>query len=307
MKPELFIIGGPKCGTTALCTYLAGHPAICFSEPKEPKFFHTDFAGAHRLVHDEAEYMARFAYDPQRHRMLAEGTVWYLYSQTAVSNILAFNPDARFVVMIRNPVDLAYSLHSQLLYGGDEEVESFEEAWRLQEARKASQQVPSGARDPKALLYGEVAKLGEQVERLLSVVPRERVLVVNHEDFSQNPQREYRKVLDFAGLPDDARDSFERVNENRALRRNPLTSILFQLRKVKLALGIRGSFGIWQALQPLVAKRAQRAGLPEAFADELREHFKADIERLEHLVELDLTAWKSTASHSPDKASTDSP
>lgn len=303
MKPELFILGGPKCGTTALCTYLAGHSAICFSEPKEPKYFHTDFADAHRLAHDEAQYIACFARDSQRHRLLAEGTVWYLYSQVAVDNILAFNPEARFVVMIRNPVDLAYSLHSQLLYGGDEEVVSFEHAWRLQGARKAGREVPSGARDPKALLYGEVAKLGEQVERLFAVVPRERVLVINHEDFSQDPQREYRKVLAFAGLPDDARDSFERVNENRALRRTPLTSLLFQMRKVKLALGIRGSFGIWQALQPLVAKRARRAKLPDAFADELREYFRADVERLEHLVGLDLAAWKPSSSDAQERVS----
>ena len=72
----------------------------------------------------------------------------------------------RFVVMIRNPLDLAYALHSQLLYGGDENVEDFATAWRLQDERRRGESLPPGARDFKSLLYGDVAKLGEQVERL---------------------------------------------------------------------------------------------------------------------------------------------
>ncbi len=110
-KPSLFIIGAPKCGTTALCAYLANHPSVCFSEPKEAKFFHDDFSVEHRLATTEEEYLKCFSHQQASDQVLAEGTVWYLFSQVAVRRILAFNPEAKFVVMLRNPVDLSHSLH----------------------------------------------------------------------------------------------------------------------------------------------------------------------------------------------------
>jgi hypothetical protein len=136
IKPNFFIIGAPKSGTTSLANYLSAHPEVHFSDPKEPKYFHSDFHPEHRYALDEGGYLGCF--DPgemSRCSAVGEGTVWYLYSEVAVSRILEFNPEARLIAMLRNPVDLAYSLHSQLLYGGHENLESFEEAWRAQEDR----------------------------------------------------------------------------------------------------------------------------------------------------------------------------
>jgi hypothetical protein len=295
MKPGLFIIGAPKCGTTSMCAYLAQHPQICFSVPKEPKFFHSDFAEAHRGVLDEGAYLRCFKPDLCRHRMLAEGTVWYLYSKAAVPNILEFNPDARFVVMIRNPVDLAYALHSQLVYGGDEDVEDFDTAWRLQDARRRGESLPPGARDFKSLLYGDVAKLGEQVERLFSTVDRQRVLIVNYDDFSTDPQSEFERVLAFAGLPAHHCTAFDRRNENRVLRKSILTEAMFRMKRLKNVLGLKKSFGLWRLLQPLVARKEPRAALPQPLRAELQEYFRADVEKLEILLDLDLSGWKQSS------------
>ena len=292
MKPGLFIIGGPKTGTTALCTYLAAHPEVCFSEPKEPKYFHKDFAPAHRFAMSEEEYLRCFDVDPSRHRLLAEGTVWYLSSRCAVQSILRFNPAARFVVMIRNPVRLAHSLHSQLLYGGDEEVRDFEAAWRLQKDRREGRELPRGSRDRKALLYGDVAKCGAQIERLFSEAPREQVLVINHDAFSSDPDTEYRRVLEFADLSPDHRSDFDRVNENKHLRQNPLTKVAMILRRLKLKLGLKRSFGIWRAMQPMVAQTGQREPLSPAFEQELYDFFLEDVELTERLLGADLSAWK---------------
>lgn len=292
MKPGLFILGGPKCGTTAMCSYLADHPSICFAVPKEPKYFHTDFTNAHREALTEGKYMRCFDVDPATHRILAEGTVWYLYSDVAVANILAFNPDALFVVMIRNPVDLVYSLHSQLYYGGDEDVENFETAWRLQAARKLGKKLPVGVRDPKSLFYGDIARLGEQIERLFCLADRERVLVIKYDDFAADAAREYARVIAFADLAPDTRQRFERHNENRALRKNAVTTAMLLIKRLKTALGIKKSFGVWQMLQPLVAQTRKREEMPETLYDELQDYFRADIQKLEAILDLDLSTWK---------------
>lgn len=291
MRPRLFILGAPKCGTTALCDYLSRHAKICFSEPKEAKFFHQDFSPEHRLCSSEKEYMRSFAHRTEEHSLLAEGTVWYLYSQVAVEKILKFNPEARFVVMLRNPVDLSYSLHSQLLYGGDEDVEDFEQAWRLQEPRAEGQRLPRFCRDPKSLQYREVASLGAQVERLLSQVGRDRVRFLVFDDFIRDPGAAYREVLEFVGLEDDGRAEFPRVNENKVLKRGLLPKIMFHAAAVKRALGIRRSMGVWRRMQPALAETRKRAPMSPQLREELCATFREDVELLSRLLERDLTPW----------------
>jgi hypothetical protein len=273
--------------------YLAGHPEILFSEPKELRFFHTDFHRHHRLVHDVDEYLACFGAPRRRARFpwLAEGTVWYLYSREAVPNILRFNPEARFLVMLRDPVHLARSLHAQLLYGGDEDEPSFAAAWELQAARRRGQRIPPTCREPRVLQYEAVASLGEQLERLYGLVPRERVHVMLHDDLKGDPRATYLGTLGFLGIADDGRRAFPRINESRTVHRRKLASVLYRAGTLKRRLGIYGSFGIWRALSPIVSRRRRYAPMPEELQARLRDTFRPDVERLSHLVGRDLTGW----------------
>jgi hypothetical protein len=290
-KPSLFVIGAPKCGTTALCAYLASHPAVCFSEPKEAKYFHSDFANEHRLCTTEDQYLKSFAHQQASDQILAEGTVWYLFSQVAVKQILAFNPSAKFVVMLRNPVDLSYSLHGQLLYGGDEDVADFTRAWQLQEARAAGRDLPRYCRDPKSVQYSQVASLGEQVQRLLQSVPKERVLFLVFDDFIKDAGASYRQVLEFAGLEDDGRQDFPKVNENRVLRPGLLPKVMFFAAAVKRRLGLRRSFGVWKKMQPALSETKKRAPMDLALRTTLQNHFAADVALLSQQVGRDLSHW----------------
>lgn len=291
IRPNFFILGGPKCGTTAMSEYLASHPDVLFSTPKEAKYFHTDFAPAHRLAHNIDEYLSCWGEERYKYRAVGEGTVWYLYSQQAVPNILEFNPEALFLIMVRNPVELAHSLHAQLLYGGDEDVEDFELAWRLQEQRRRGYETPTYCRDPKALLYGEVAKLGKQLERLYERVARERTHVILYDDFRQDTLQVYRRVLEFLGLPDDGRVSFPVVNPSKVVHRRRVAGIVRFGAAVKRSLGIRRSFGVWRAVSSLVSRTQPRTHLNSEFRAELIEYFREDVEKLSRLVGLDLTAW----------------
>ena len=132
-KPDFFIVGAPKCGTTALAEYLRQHPDVFFSDPKEPCYFCNDFPRK-RYVESESDYTALFR-KAKSGSILGEGSVWYLYSECAIENIYQFNPNAKIIAMIRNPVDLVYSLHSQLVYSGEETISDFEEAWDIQYKR----------------------------------------------------------------------------------------------------------------------------------------------------------------------------
>jgi hypothetical protein len=290
-KVNLFIIGAPKCGTTALCEYLSTHPDIQFSFPKEAKYFHTDFNKSHRYVLTEKDYHKCFGAWPLNYKIVAEGTVWYLYSRVAVKNIIQYNPNAKFVVMLRNPIDLVYSLHSQLLYGGDESQKSFQKAWQLQSIRANYQQVPKSCRDAKSLQYGDIAKLGGQVKILLDTVERNNVHFVVFDDFIKAPNEEYNKLLNFLGLEHDGRRVFPKINENRKLRSGLLSKLMHHAKYCKDKLRIKKSFEIWKLLSPILSTKSKRSAMTDEMKFELREYFRLDVTLLASLLDRDLKAW----------------
>jgi hypothetical protein len=292
-QPSLFLIGAPKSGTTAIAHYLSEHPEILFSEPKEPKYFHTDFNSNHRLAVSEEDYWSLFGgYSTmERYPIVAEATVWYLYSQNAVANILRYNPCAKFLVMVRNPVDLAHSLHAQLLYGGDENVRDFEAAWSLREARRQGEHVPPLCRDPKSLRYSDIAKTGEQLLRLYQQVDSTAVRVGVFDDLVADPRAEYQSILRFLRLQDDGRSSFPIVNRNRTIRFHRLALALGWASRLKQRMGIRRSLHIWRASQPLVSRTEPRTPLTDRFRKELNEWFAEDVSLLSKLLDRDLGEW----------------
>jgi hypothetical protein len=290
--PTFFIIGAPKCGTTALSNYLAQHPDVLFANPKEPKYFHTDFDERHRDTRTAHEYDACFSWRGETPpKAIGEGTVWYLYSRVAVSNILRLNPRAKFIVMLRNPVDLAYSLHAQFVYGGFEDISDFERAWRSQEERRSGGRVPPLCPDHKLLLYGEVAALGKQCERLFRTVDPERVHVVLFDDFTRDTPASYADVLGFLDLPDNGATSFEIVNPSRIITRPWPARLFFRLNRIKRRLGWRASLGLWRAASPWFTRPAPRPDMPPGLREELLEYFRDDVARLSMLLERDLSAW----------------
>ena len=113
--PDFFIIGAPRCGTTAISTYLAKNPNICFSRPKEPHFF--------SIVMDEkpdaglhGDYLDLFfPHCGEGIQARGEGSVSYLYYPKAIERTQRLSPHARFIVMARNPVDMVHSYHARLL------------------------------------------------------------------------------------------------------------------------------------------------------------------------------------------------
>ena len=225
-RPNFFIVGAPKCGTTALSEYLRGHPRVFVSQPKEPHYFSSDFdyyyaPGQWRLEH----YLRLFDDAGEEHLAVGEASVWYLYSREAAAGIRAFDADARLIVMVRNPVDMVPSLHSQMSYMLDETEPDAEAAWRLQESRREGVGVPESCRVPEFLQYGDAAKLGEQTRRLLEVVPREQVKIIVFDDLKRDAGAVYAEALAFLDVPDDGRREFAPVNQNKTHRARWLATL----------------------------------------------------------------------------------
>lgn len=296
-RPNFFIVGAPKCGTTALSEYLGEHPSIFMSFPKEPHYFADDMPRM-RYVTKLEDYLRLFSVAKRDAIRLGEASVWYLYSDVAIRNIYRFNPISRIIVMLRNPVDMVYSMHSQFRITLEEDVDDFRTAWNIQAQRRAGRMIPSRCRAPKNLQYGKIGKLGDQVERLLDIFPEEQVHFIVFEDFITKTQECYQAVLGFLGVEFDGRTEFRRVNENKSHRFGAVarftqatpTSLVKLAMSVKTMLGIE-RMGVLNAIRKINTNTSPRNPLDKVFRGELCSYFESDIKKLSRLVGFDAERW----------------
>lgn len=296
-EPNFFLVGAPKCGTTALSEFLRNHPAVFLSRPKEPSYFADDLPGI-RYATTLEDYLKLFAGRKPEHAAVGEASVWYLYSEQAIRRVHDFNPDARLIVMLRNPLDMIRSLHGNLLFAFNEDRADLAEAWRLQDRRRRGEALPARCFEPRLLQYAEIGCLGAQVQRLLSVFPRDQVHFIVFDDWLADPGREYRAVLDFLGLTDDGRSHFPAVNVQKQHRWPLLGSLLLSppaparavWRKLRTLTGPR----ILQPVEALIRMNA-KAGASAPLSDDARQlmiaGFEHDVVRLGQAIGRNLTHW----------------
>ncbi len=288
-KPDFCIAGAAKCGTTALFEYLSRQPSVYMPRNKEPKFFCTDLRTTGG-VYAEDEYRALFAAAPAQ-CVTGEASSLYLYSRVAIERLMAHNPAARIIVMLRYPVDAAHSLHAAGWSHGLESIEDFEDAWRVQSARMVGKYMPPRWPDPATLQYGAIYSYASQVRRLLDQVPRAQLHVVIYEDFFADPRRHFAGILEFLGLAPDITDTFPIVNPavgprsrrlERLLHKPPgwLDTLYTPLRPLFHAAGVHPA-GIVRGLNNVPRRKP---ALRPAFRAQLDRYFAGDIAELERML-----------------------
>ena len=200
--------------------------------------------------------------------------------------------------MLRNPVELVRSFYAQAIYSYIEDETDLEAAWRLQDLRRQGERIPAGNQVIETLLYGDMARLGEQVERALSIFPAERVRVIYFEDFVADTRRAYKDTLSFLGVDDDGRTSFPPVNEAKRHRFEWLGKATLQAPKPVVAAVrfVRKSTGmdpmrVVRAVRQWNTARQPKADLSDEFRQELIEYFREDVHLLEQLTARDLSHW----------------
>ena len=296
--PNFFIVGAPKCGTTALYAYLREHPNIFMSEVKEPHFFAKDL-GTYPRIKTLQEYNDLFAGRTDRHLRVGEASVYYLRSAVAIANIREFNPEARILAMFRNPVEMIPAMHSQLLYVAEENEPDFETAWRMQERRSRGLDLPPRSRGSFLLQYRDVGCFGTQTQRLLSIFPREQVQLILYDDFAASPQRVYDRVIEFLGIPHDNRRDFPRINDNKRARlawlgsfaTKPPPALRAAMRRLKQAVGAGGITTVKRKIVDLNTVKEVRRPLSPEFRRELVAEFHEEMTLLSRLMERDLSHW----------------
>lgn len=293
-RPNFFIIGAIKCGTTAMHAYLQEHPQVFMSPLKEPRYF---LEGHSDRISSEREYLNLFSAAGPAHRVVGEATPAYIRDEGSLRAIDRFAPRARILAMVRNPIDLAISAHQMFLNiplpdgsGNFEENEpEFERAWRGQ------------AND-----YAEFAMLGAQIERVFAIFPRRRVHVVVFDDFVRRTKTCYDRVLEFLEVSPDHRAAFSPVNAAYELRSRTFETALDH-RRIPLPLRRFGRyFGLHKLhrrIMEMNKRRVHKQPISPKFRAELYDFFREDVALLGRLLDRDLSHWMNCGSASAKSAS----
>jgi len=207
--PDFLVLGAQKAGTTALYAYLRWHPGITGPSWKEVSFFDRHW------WRGVGWYRGQF---PLRSGglIVGEASPSYLFHPLAPERARTLVPDARLVVLVRNPVDRAYSQYQHEVALGREPL-SFEDALAAEDERMRGE-VDRLVADPRAFsrawwdhTYVARGRYAEQLERWLRVFPREQLLVVATEELGEAPGETYASILSFLGAAPHTLGEYPRV------------------------------------------------------------------------------------------------
>jgi hypothetical protein len=314
IKPDLFIVGAPKSGTSAMSHYLAGHPEI-FMARKEMHFFGRDLHfGSNFYRRSEREYLDEFkAWNGQSR--IGEASVWYLFSKLAAEEIKAFNPRARIIIMVRDPVEMVHSMYHQFRTDCNEHLATFEEAWAAQEDRRSGFQVNRNAYFRQGLIYDEIPRYTDQIQRYFDVFGRERVKVVTYDEFAVNTDVVFGEVLDFLGVDSTLKpDTYPVINGSHCLRHRAFQTLLNDPLVRGTAIAMRSWLPgpVFAALQKIESRLCKsnvqplrRLPINPQVRTVLKGQFQSEVGRLSELLGRDLNHWNQTDDSSlyqPDAA-----
>jgi hypothetical protein len=204
-RPDFFIVGHQKCGTTALYMMLSEHPEIFMSDAKEPWYFGRELRARFNKPSTPArpttlaDYLALFA-DAQAGQIAGEASPQSIRSPKAAGEIAELCPDARIVVLLREPAAFLRSLHLQLVATHIEDEGDFGRAIELEAARREGRHIPHRSVSPQSLLYSDHVRYVEQLQRLFGAFSSEQILVLIYEDFRRDNEATVREVFRFLGV-----------------------------------------------------------------------------------------------------------
>jgi hypothetical protein len=299
------IIGAPKAGTSALHAALAQHPQIYASPVKEPKYYMCwdapppayrgpgDAHSNQEWMWRRADYEALFRGAPEDAVRL-ESTPFYLYMPGARRRIAEELPEAKLIVIVRDPIDRAYSNWMHLWVDGLERISDFVEAWHAEDRRVADGWAPFWH-------YQRLGRYGEQLADLFELVERERVFVLRYWQLVSHPDETLNRVARFLGIAEDQIATIPPDNARPFVEPGLRTSVLGRVIRAGATAASYAPPQVWRrASKPLVSLlqhggRSQRPKLASEQRTELLGDCLDDIALLEQTLGESFEDWRSAA------------
>lgn len=293
MTSWFYIVGAAKAATTSLFKYLEQHPEISMSSVKEPHYFSQLGSsitqnGVYPTIPNLEAYKELFA-ETHDVKYLGEASPSYLWDPNVALRIHDFSPSAKIIILLRDPIDRAYSHYLA-------DIREAREFRTFHEALVADQNMPNKGWHISHL-YIELGMYCEQVRRYIQIFGEEQVLVIFFEDFITNIPKALEQVytfLEINPLPPD-KPNIQTAHNPYATPRNQLHRLLYGVKNIR-------RLGRWLIPEELrlfvrnriVFKKAPKPPIDDAVINLLNPIYEPDRACLEELlgVQVPWKTWK---------------
>lgn len=307
--PNFFIVGSAKSGTTSIYNYLKQHPDIFMSPIKETHHFSTDIDSSkfrpdyaanlninidswlngdqkkeifHAFVKDWDKYLKLFK-NSENQKAIGEVTNSYLYSKEAAKNIRSKFPEGKIIMILRNPVERAFSHFLMDLKSGLE-TGSFLEAFKKDMAKSNKGWGISN-------VYYEIGMYYEQVKRYLTVFPQEQIKIILYDDYRNDAIKTLKEICNFLNIDSNFEFEFSKEHNKAMIPKSGAVALMMRQKGLK-AFAKKIFPKSWKNIISKIF--FTNKNLPKLSVDDrkyLIELYKEDIQKLSQLINRDLTSW----------------
>jgi len=304
-KPNLFVVGHPRTGTSSFHDYLNHHPDIFMTPIKEPNFFAKDFHAESDRFHGKALYFPFRTEDRYMRlyknwgpeKLAGDASATTLFSKVSAETIFQFNPKAKIIMSFREPVDFLYSYHSTAIFSSGEHLEDFEEALSVEQDRKEGRFLSKRVIAPSWLYYSEFIRYADQLNRFLRYFSKDQVKVLIFDDLKEDVEKIYGTVLEFLEVDGSFLPDFTIVNPYKKNVRWPrLKHMLFDspyFRKLQHRILSDEMYGRLTILyRKLMLTQSTKKKIDPELKHTLMKGFAEEVHRLSERLDRDLVkAW----------------
>jgi hypothetical protein len=308
IKPNFFIIGAAKAGTTSLYHYLKQHNGIYFSPIKEPNYFSTDINPAHFMsdyrkhtvfvddkyfakkplkdlhlsfVRKEDHYFQLFE-NVTSETAIGECSTSYLFSSCAADEIRRFNPEAKIIAILRNPVERAFSHYLMGLRFGYTK-KSFRQA--LEEDMKQNRKGWGISK-----LYLELGLYAQQIQRYFDSFDKSQIRIYLNDELSVDVQKTISAIFHFLEVEDQRIITSEKFNQARIPKNKALNQLVYQSTLPRIMQSILPKPMI-QKVKKLYYEKQESIEINPADKAFLRDYYCSDIINTQKITGKDLSHW----------------
>ncbi len=280
--PNFFIVGAPRAGTTTLYEFLSKTEGVYMSQHKEPHYFTRSVASSdlYQAIQDKKKYLDLFK-KVKDEKAVGEGSTSYLWDPKAPVLIHELIHDAKIIIILRNPIERAYSVY----------------LWRISNGKNYTfhEAIKESLESKDDFYKGLIINGGwyfEQVQRYLKIFGSDQVKIVIFEEFIKNPKKTVMEILEFFGVKTKPPESVELVHNTLTVPKGKLSAVLLQNKMIK-KIGqdvLPTSLGEYVS-KKILGKKISKPRMKHQDRVLLGDIYREDVESLKKLLKRDLP-WK---------------
>ena len=286
MKVDFFIVGAPKAGTTSLYHYLSEHPQIEMSSQKEPDYFSDKAINEQGMYYGKNRVNTLDKYESlfvQKESVVyGEASVSYLFYDNVAEDIKKYNPNAKIIIMLRNPIERAFS-HYLMDYRLGLISDSFENI------------IAKKSKHKKAHLfyqqYIEVSKYATQIQRYLDFFEKENILFIDYEDFKKNVSKTVDQVYNFLNISTEFVADINTKHNTFIMPKNKIIRLIYSFVFLRKILTFLFPVYLVKNIRVLLFKSDKKPELLKETRSLLKKIFNDDIKKLEEVLAKNYSKW----------------